>query len=203
MKIVSAIRKTASSCIATILAVSLLIPVAYGQDPQQAPPPPDQQGPPPQGQYDNTPPPSFAPQQLDGIHHIGALRENGVAEIVGPVDVAGHHVENGREGKQRENAGIPGKLIGIDGVGKLLAAQIVMLVRPARSVGDIVAECGGGQNLREQRVGIKSDARNHAVELLGRKGSRRSLVVLALWRRALLIGRRWRLLRVLRVGDRD
>src|ERR1700722_11853042 len=67
MKIVSAIKKTASSCIAAILAVSLLIPVAYGQDPQQAPPPPDQQGPPPQGQYDNTPPPTYPPQQLDGM----------------------------------------------------------------------------------------------------------------------------------------
>src|SRR5580704_18228024 len=67
MKIVSAIKRTASSCIATILAASLLIPVAYGQDPQQAPPPPDQQGAPPQGQYDNTPPPTFPPQQLDGI----------------------------------------------------------------------------------------------------------------------------------------
>ncbi len=66
MKIVSAIKRTASSCIATILAVSLLIPVAYGQD-QQAPPPPDQQGAPPQGQYDNTPPPTFPPQQLDGM----------------------------------------------------------------------------------------------------------------------------------------
>jgi hypothetical protein len=67
MKIVSAIKRTASSCIATILAASLLIPVAYGQDPQQAPPPPDQQGAPPQGQYDNTPPPTFPPQQLDGM----------------------------------------------------------------------------------------------------------------------------------------
>jgi Protein of unknown function (DUF3300) len=61
MKIVSAINRTASSCIATILAASLVIPFAYGQD-QQAPPPPDQQG-----QYENAPPPSYAPQQLDGI----------------------------------------------------------------------------------------------------------------------------------------
>jgi hypothetical protein len=72
MKIVPAIKKTASSCIAAILAVSLLIPVAYAQDPQQAPPPPDQQGPPPdqqgqQGQYDQTPPPTYPPQQLDGM----------------------------------------------------------------------------------------------------------------------------------------
>ena len=62
MKIVSAIRRTASSCIATILAVSLLLPVAYAQEPQQAPPPPDQQG-----QYDQTPPPTYPPQQLDGM----------------------------------------------------------------------------------------------------------------------------------------
>jgi hypothetical protein len=69
MKSVSAFKKLISSCTATVLAASLLIPVAYAQDPQQAPPPPDQQGPPPnqQGGYDQAPPPSYPPQQLDGM----------------------------------------------------------------------------------------------------------------------------------------
>ena len=61
MKNVSAFQRLASSCIAATLAVSLLIPVAYAQD-QQAPPPPNQQG-----GYDQAPPPSFAPGQLDNI----------------------------------------------------------------------------------------------------------------------------------------
>jgi Protein of unknown function (DUF3300) len=67
MHSVSVFKRLASSCIATTLAVSLLIPVAYAQDQQQAPPPPDQQGPPPQGGYDQAPPPSYPPAQLDGI----------------------------------------------------------------------------------------------------------------------------------------
>ena len=67
MQNVSVFKRLASSCIASTLAVSLLIPVAYGQDPQQAPPPPDQQGAPPQGGYDQAPPPSYPPQQLDGM----------------------------------------------------------------------------------------------------------------------------------------
>jgi hypothetical protein len=71
MKNVSTFKRLASSCIAAIVGVSLLIPVAYAQAPQQAPPPPDQQGPPPdqqqQGGYDQAPPPSYPPAQLDGI----------------------------------------------------------------------------------------------------------------------------------------
>ncbi|HUE41981.1 MAG TPA: DUF3300 domain-containing protein [Candidatus Sulfotelmatobacter sp.] len=60
----SVFKKLASNCIATILAVSLLIPVAYAQD-QQAPPPPPYQGQ-DQGQ-DQAPPPSYAPEQLDNM----------------------------------------------------------------------------------------------------------------------------------------
>ena len=69
MKSLSVFKRLMSSCIASALAVSLLIPVAYAQDPQQAPPPPDQQGPPPNQQdgYDQAPPPSYPPQQLDGM----------------------------------------------------------------------------------------------------------------------------------------
>jgi hypothetical protein len=64
MQNVSVFKRLASSCIATILAVSLLIPVAYAQD-QQAPPPPPYQGQ-DQGQ-DQAPPPSYAPEQLDNM----------------------------------------------------------------------------------------------------------------------------------------
>lgn len=63
MKTVSAFKRAISSGIATVLSVSLLLPVAYAQD-QQAPPPPDQ------GQYggqDQAPPPSYPPAQLDGM----------------------------------------------------------------------------------------------------------------------------------------
>jgi hypothetical protein len=69
MKSLSVFKRLMSSCIASALTVSLLIPVAYAQDPQQAPPPPDQQGPPPNQQdgYDQAPPPSYPPQQLDGM----------------------------------------------------------------------------------------------------------------------------------------
>src|SRR5215813_11113135 len=58
MKYAFALKKLASSCTATIVAASLLVPAAFGQN-QQAPPPPDQQG-----QYDQAPPPSYAPAQL-------------------------------------------------------------------------------------------------------------------------------------------
>jgi hypothetical protein len=68
MQSVSVFKRLASSATATVLAASLLIPVAYAQDQQQAPPPPDQGQ--AQGQYppqDQAPPPSYPPAQLDGI----------------------------------------------------------------------------------------------------------------------------------------
>ncbi|MBV8515441.1 MAG: DUF3300 domain-containing protein, partial [Acidobacteria bacterium] len=60
MQNVSVFKRFVSCCIATVLSASLLIPGAFAQD-QQAPPP-DQQG-----GYDQTPPPSYAPAQLDGL----------------------------------------------------------------------------------------------------------------------------------------
>jgi hypothetical protein len=59
MQNVSVFKRLASSCIATVIAVSLLLHVAYAQD---------QQGPPPQDQgQDQAPPPSYAPDQLDNM----------------------------------------------------------------------------------------------------------------------------------------
>ena len=65
----SVFQRLASSCLATVLSVSLLIPIAYGQD-QQAPPPPQDQG------QDQAPPPSYPPQGSLGIiqHTIGSSR---------------------------------------------------------------------------------------------------------------------------------
>jgi hypothetical protein len=55
-------QKLATNCIATILAITLFLPVAFAQDQNQAPPPQDQGAP-----QDQAPPPTFAPQQLDNI----------------------------------------------------------------------------------------------------------------------------------------
>ena len=46
-----------------------------------------------------------------------------------------------------------------------LAAQVVMLVGPARRVRNLFRERGGGEDLREQRIRIERDPRHEAIEL--------------------------------------
>jgi hypothetical protein len=33
---------------------------------------------------------------LDRVHHVGLLRQHGVAEILGPIDLVAHHLEHVR-----------------------------------------------------------------------------------------------------------
>jgi len=43
----------------------------------------------------------FLAHALDGVHHLGTLREDGVAEVVRPVGIGGHLVEDRWEGEKR------------------------------------------------------------------------------------------------------
>lgn len=107
---------------------------------------------------------------LDGVHDVRALAEDGVAERAGPLGVAGHHVEDVREGEQGEDAGIPGEVIGLDGLGEGVASHEAMLLGPGGGVGDLVPKGGGGEDLGEERVWIEGDALDELVELLGGHG---------------------------------
>ena len=111
----------------------------------------------------------LAAQALDGVHHVVALDEDGVAELAGPVGVAGHHVEHGREGQQREDAGVPGKVVGGNGGAEGIAMEVAVLVGPLGGVRDFVPVGGCGEGLGEQRIGIERDAIDELVELLGRE----------------------------------
>src|SRR5271170_3453857 len=71
---------------------------------------------------------------LDGVHDILALRQNGVAQIVGPIQVRGHFAKYVRKRKQRLNARIPGKLVVRDGLREFLACEVVMLIGPASGI---------------------------------------------------------------------
>jgi hypothetical protein len=61
-----------------------------------------------------------------------------------------------------------------------------VLLSPGSGVRDLIPEAGGGEDLREEWVGVEGDALDELVKLLGRDGGRRALL--------LLVGRAWLLL---------
>jgi hypothetical protein len=75
---------------------------------------------------------------LHRIHHVLLLRLKRVAKISGPTHVVGHHLEHRREGQKRLHTGIPGKMIRLDRVGQSLSGKVVVLIGPARRIGNLV-----------------------------------------------------------------
>src|SRR5208337_465629 len=53
----------------------------------------------------------FPAQSLYRVHHIGALRQDGITQLLRPGHVGSHHVENRREWQKRLHAGVPGYLV--------------------------------------------------------------------------------------------
>ena len=81
---------------------------------------------------------------LHGVHHIRPLTEDSVAQSAGPLGIACHRVEYRGEGQESEDARIPGKIVGLDGLGEGVTGEIAVLLRPSRRVGDLIPERGSG-----------------------------------------------------------
>lgn len=104
---------------------------------------------------------------LDGVHHVGRIVVVGLAECLGPRDVAGHLVQHRAECGERLDARIPRLLVGR--VSERTALERSVLREPAMRGGDLVRIGGAGQDLRHQLVGIQRDGSDELVELLGRR----------------------------------
>ena len=74
-------------------------------------------------------------QPLDGVHHVGLLRKENVAEVGGPLNVTSEHAHDIREGHQGLHAGVPVLLLG--GFHELLAAQTWILLHPLLSLSEL------------------------------------------------------------------
>ena len=107
-------------------------------------------------------------QPLHGIHDIGLLRQEGVAERLRPVELAVHHLEDLGKRHQGFDAGIPVLLL--ERRIQLIASElrIVGILNPARGQVDLERVGRGHQDLGEQRIGIERDRREKLVELLRR-----------------------------------
>lgn len=103
---------------------------------------------------------------LDRVHHVGRVVVVGLAQCLGPGQVAGHLVHHVAEGGQRLHARVPGLLV--DGIGQRAGLERGVLLEPVLRGGDLLGIGGAGQHLRHELVGVQRDGRDHLVELLGR-----------------------------------
>ncbi len=120
-------------------------------------------------------------QALDRVHHVGLLLEEGLAQVLGPVEPLAHHPDHARERDQRLDARIP--VLVLDRAHRLVALKPRVALRPARRLDHLEGIGRSHQDLRQQRVGIERNRRQHLVQLrlrialcrrrLGERGRRR------------------------------
>lgn len=106
-------------------------------------------------------------QALHRVGHVLLLAKHGVAQLLGPFELVAHHRQNLGEGDQRLDADIP--TLVLDRRHRGIALEIGISLHPTRRLDDLqrIGRCH--QHLRQQRVRIECDRRQHLVELLGRE----------------------------------
>jgi len=102
---------------------------------------------------------------LHGIHDILLLREEGVAELLRPVELLVHHRQHVGKRDQRFHARVPGFFL--DGLRDRIAFDVGMLLLPARRLHDFQRIGRGHEDLREQRIRIQRDRRDDLFQLFG------------------------------------
>ncbi len=107
---------------------------------------------------------------LNGVHDIGLLGQEGIAQSPGPADVASQQSHYIRKRDQSLNAGIPVLLLG--GFDKFLTTQVSRLPHPLLGLDDFKRIGSGCQHLAEQGVGIQRDRGNQVVQFLRRENLR-------------------------------
>ena len=101
---------------------------------------------------------------LHGVHHVGLLREEGVAEIGRPLDVVGEPLHDVGKRGQALDARVPVLLL--DGVHQRLVLEVRVLRQPLLELHDLERIRGRREHLREERIRIESDGRDQRIELL-------------------------------------
>jgi len=97
---------------------------------------------------------------LHGRSHVGGLIDVGLAERSGPVNLVGHHPNDGWIVTDGLYANVP-----------ILIVDAVLAVGADVTGGlfDLIGEGRGDKDLGKKWVGVKSDGREKIVELIGRK----------------------------------
>ena len=106
-------------------------------------------------------------QPLDRRGHVGLLTDQRIAQLLGPVEMVVELFQNRREGDQGLDADIPG-LVGNGSYGGI-ALEVGVGLRPAGRLDDLERIARGHQDLRQQRIVVERDRRQHLIELLRRE----------------------------------
>ena len=105
------------------------------------------------------------PQTLHRIHDIRLLRENGIAQLLRPVELFAHHRQHARCSNQGLHAFVPALLV--DGRLQWIPLEGFVPGRPSIRLHDLkrIGRCH--QNLGEQRIRIERDRSHQRIELFG------------------------------------
>ncbi|MNR05426.1 hypothetical protein D3C85_1214580 [compost metagenome] len=102
-------------------------------------------------------------QALHRVHHVIGLGEKGIAHRVYPLRLAAHHVHHGWERDERLHARVP-LLVG-HRLGRRVAGETGVGLRPLRRRGHIGRVGRRHQHLRQQRIGIERHGCQQLVEM--------------------------------------
>jgi hypothetical protein len=102
------------------------------------------------------------PQFLDRIHHGILLAEEGISELLGPLQLLAHHGQDLRERNQGLYAGIPIMLVQF--CVQLIALETFGLPNPTVCHYNLEGIRGGHQDLGQQRIGIQGNRRQHLIQ---------------------------------------
>jgi hypothetical protein len=100
----------------------------------------------------------FSAHALNRIHHVFLLRKKGVTQIRRPCHVLAQLFDDIRKSRQRLDARIVRQLG--DRFGERFIFQRFVVRHPLLKLDDLQWISGSGQDLRNQRIGIKGDRRD-------------------------------------------
>jgi hypothetical protein len=110
----------------------------------------------------------FGPQCLDGLQNVGLLRQESVTQSLGPLHFIAHHGKDLGKGNQRLHTQVPVHPIqcGIQSI----TMDVLVLPHPLVGFHHLVRESRCHQDLPEQGIRVKSDRREHLVQLFLAEG---------------------------------
>jgi len=108
---------------------------------------------------------SLFPEELDLIHNRGLVRENGVAELLRPLKLFAHHLQDFGKRHERFDAGRPVLLL--QRLGELLSLQICVVrqLHPTRRLYDLQRVRRRHQHIGQKIIGIQRDWREDLIKL--------------------------------------
>jgi hypothetical protein len=112
----------------------------------------------------------FRPNTLDGVHRVLLLREKGFAELLHPLELTVHPLEDLRRANQSFDAIVP--FVVFERFVQGIALQAWIGFCESRRLDNLKRIRGCLEDLRHERVRIQRNGRDNVLEFLGLEGTR-------------------------------